>query len=308
MSQPVVVLAGGPSNERGVSLWTAETITSSLTRQGIPHQQIDPRSPDWLSHLKKLRPRAVVLALHGTFGEDGTIQQILEANGLAFTGSGSTAARVTFDKVATKEAISSLGIKTPEWQLWQKDQPVRLDPPVVVKPAREGSSYGITIAWKEHDIEPAIYVAQRYDPQVLIERYVAGTEVTCGVIDLYGQIQALPLVEIRPETEFFDFQAKYDARFCHEICPAEINTKLTERIQAESVRIFQELGCQQYARLDWIISQNQPYFLEVNTLPGMTKTSLITKELATAKIDFDDFLATLIATATKKRHNGKETS
>lgn len=305
--QPVVVLAGGPSNERQVSLWTAETITESLTRQNIPHQQIDPRSPDWLQHLKRLKPRVAILALHGTFGEDGTIQKTLSNNAIPFTGSDADCAKTTFNKSKAKEIVRQLGVNTPDWQEVTKDEQLRLDPPVVVKPAREGSSYGVTIAWKEQDIEPAIFVAQRYDQQVLIEEYIGGTEVTCGVIDCYGEVTALPLVEIRPATEFFDFKAKYDARYCHEICPAEIPALLTQQIQEQSVEIFKELGCRQYARLDWIIKDNEPYFLEVNTLPGMTKTSLITKELTAAGIDFDDFIATLIATS-EKRHNHIETS
>lgn len=303
MKQLVAVLAGGPSSERQVSLWTAETITDSLARQGIPYQQIDPRSADWLKHLKSLKPSVALLALHGTFGEDGSVQKILEENGIPFTGSGAESAKITFDKVETKHRVEQLGIATPQWQAVTGDEPVTVPPPVVIKPAREGSSYGITIAWKSHDIAPAVIVAQKYDQTVLAEKYIAGTEVTCGVVDIFGRTEALPLVEIRPETEFFDFKAKYDARFCHEICPAQISSQLTTTVQEQSVTIFRALGCSQYARLDWIIASNVPYFLEVNTLPGMTKTSLITKELAAAKIDFDRFIRALIDSATEKGHN-----
>ncbi len=249
----------------------------------------------------------VILALHGTFGEDGTIQRVLEEAKIPFTGSGSACAQITFDKIATKEHVQGLGVLTPGWQR-AGTEVLKVTPPVVVKPAREGSSYGISIVWQPHDLEPAIRVAQKYDEAVLVEEYIAGTEVTCGVIDLFGQVEALPLVEIRPETEFFDFQAKYDARYCHEICPAEIDTRLTQLIQEQSVAIFKALNCRQYARLDWIISGDKPYLLEVNTLPGMTKTSLITKELAAANIDFDTFIAKVLATAPKISHNENETS
>lgn len=303
MADLVAVLAGGPSNERQVSLWTAETITDSLTRQKIPHQVVDPRSPDWLDHLIALKPTVALLALHGTFGEDGAIQQILERQAIPFTGSGSAASRLAFDKVQTKQRVEELGFATPQWQIVQDASQLTIPPPVVIKPTQEGSSYGITIAWKSHDIDPAVTVARKYSSTVLAEKYISGTEVTCGVLDLFGQAEALPLVEIRPETEFFDFKAKYDARFCHEICPAEISDVLTAVVQQQSVEIFRSLGCRQYARLDWIIANSTPYFLEVNTLPGMTKTSLINKELTAAGIDFDRFIRALIDSATQKGHN-----
>jgi len=280
----VAVLAGGPSSEREVSLWTAKTITDALYRLKIPHQLIDPRSPNWLEHLTAIQPAVVVIALHGTFGEDGQIQTILEENRLAFTGSDSVCAAAAFNKQQAKTTAAELEIATPQWQIVTNPEPCRIPPPVVVKPNQEGSSYGITIAWKLHEIEPAVAVAKEYGREVLIEEYIAGTEVTCAVLDVFGHVQALPLVEIRPETEFFDFQAKYDARYCHEICPAEIDSRLTQTVQEQSVAIFQKLGCRQYARIDWIIRDGIPYFLEINTLPGMTKTSLINKELAAPRV------------------------
>lgn len=296
-ANPIVLLAGGNSSERQVSLWTAETITASLARQQIPHQLIDPRSPNWLNHLLKLSPDVVIIALHGTFGEDGIVQKILEDNNVVFTGSGSEVAKIAFNKLATKELIRSWGIVTPDWQKTVDTSAIQLKPPVVVKPAAEGSSYGVTIVWNSHEIEPAIITAREYCPEILVEKYIGGTEITCGVIDVFGKLQALPLVEIRPETEFFDFQAKYDSKFCHEICPAEISTELTKRIQEESVKIFSKLKCRQYARVDWILSNQTPYFLEINTLPGMTKTSLLNKELNAANISFDHFIRGLLDTA-----------
>lgn len=299
----VVVLAGGESSEREVSLWTAETVTAALARMGVPYQQIDPRSANWLEHLTKLSPEVVLIALHGPFGEDGQIQAILEKEGIPFTGSGSNAARTAFDKVSAKNMVREIGVKTPAWELATVGSEPTIAPPLVVKPTSEGSSYGVTIAWKQHDIGPAIAVAAQYGAGVMIEKYIAGTEVTCGVIEVFGQLQALPLVEIRPEAEFFDFQAKYDAKYCHEICPAPIAASLTTAIQEQSMQIFKALDCRDYARVDWIINKGVPYFLEINTLPGMTKNSLINKELAAAGIKFDDFLAALLVSTDKKDHN-----
>ncbi len=299
----IVVLAGGPSSERQVSLWTAKTITDSLKRQNIAYHLLDPDEPNWIDTLESLRPEAVVIALHGPFGEDGQVQHILEDLQIPFTGSDSAAAEISIDKHKTKQIISTMGIATPKWVIADINNIPDFPVPAVVKPNKEGSSFGVTLVWSVHEIEPAAKVAANYDKAVMIEQYIAGTEVTCGVIDIFGETQALPLVEIRPHTQFFDFEAKYKADQCDEICPAEIDVDLTKSIQEQSVAIFQKMDLRQYSRFDWIIKDDRPYFLEVNTLPGMTATSLINKELAAAKIDFDKFIRQLIETTPKISHN-----
>ena len=134
-----------------------------------------------------------------------------------------------------------------------------------------------------------------YKRQVLIEEYIEGRELTCGVIDVFGKVQVLPLVEIKPKNEFFNFESKYQGDMCEEICPAEIDENITKTIQSQSAEIFKLLNIRQYCRIDWIVKDDIPYFLEVNTLPGMTKTSLINKELKAANIEFDDFISKLMS-------------
>lgn len=287
----ITVLKGGTSSEREVSLWTAASVVKSLHRLGHEVCEVDAAEPTWLTQCHGTE--VVIIALHGPFGEDGTVQELLEKAGIRFTGSGSESARLTIDKVKTKEVAVSLDIPVPHSSIGSWDG----DYPAVVKPNREGSSFGVSIVQSARQLESAIETARKLDATVLVEEYLEGTEVTCGVISVFGKLQALPLVEIRPKTAFFDFKAKYDATQCDEICPAEISPELSSLIQQQTQQLFTTLGCRQYARADWIIKDGTPHFLEINSLPGMTKASLITKELAAAGIEFDDFIAALIETA-----------
>lgn len=292
----LVILAGGPSAEREVSFATAKTIQDSLQRQGVKFVVIDPAKPTWLEELVAAKPEKVVLALHGTFGEDGKVQHILQENNLPHTGSGATVSALAFDKLRTKDLVASLGVAVPK-TLSANDS---LNFPVVVKPNKQGSSYGVSIVSKASELSVALELAQKYDEdsKFIIEELIPGTELTCGVIDVFGSLQALPLVEIVPKASFFDYQAKYSNESgCEEICPARIEAKLTEEIQEKSVSIYKKMGARSYGRLDWILRDGQPYFLEINTLPGMTPTSLINKELSAAGINFDDFIRNLLASA-----------
>jgi len=292
----IVILAGGSSAEREVSFATAKSIGDSLKHQDIRFTQIDPQDIDWLQQTKEVKPTVVVIALHGPFGEDGTVQKILEDNNISYTGSNPDTASITINKIKTKSIVSEkYNLKVAKD--FNDDSIIY---PAVVKPNKQGSSFGVSIVNNQLELAPAIELAKKYDEdgEILIEEQIQGIELTCGVIDIFGKTQALPLVEIVPNGQFFDFQAKYDTESgCQEICPAQIGSNSTKMIQESSIRLFKRFGIKQYCRIDWILRDDEPYFLEVNTLPGMTPTSLINKELVAAHIKYDDFIKKLLETA-----------
>jgi D-alanine-D-alanine ligase len=291
----IVILKGGTSAEREVSLWTAETIAAALQTLKQPFQEIDQADVDWLDQVRTAQPRCVLIALHGPHGEDGMVQQALDGAGIRYAGSGVEASQLCIDKQKTKEYCRTLGIRIPAGQLVTKADDWRGELPVVVKPNRDGSSYGVTIAHTKEQFEQGIEAAQAYGSEVLVEEYLEGMEVTCGVIDITGEPQSLPLVMIQPAHEFFDFYTKYAEGGAIETCPAPLPSQMTELIQGQSLDAYEALGLRHYARFDWILRENIPYFIEVNTLPGMTKTSLLPKELHAAGIRYEEFIAELIA-------------
>ena len=291
-SHMIAVLTGGNSSERTVALWSAETVVSALKSLKLNHTVIDCIDLDWLDQLKKSQPQLAILALHGRFGEDGQIQKILDREKIPYSGSGPMACRLAWNKIEAKRVVKGLDIPTPSWSMaGSKDPCPKL--PVVVKPAEEGSSFGVTIVKSQNQIEPAINLAKKYGSEVLIEEFVDGTELTCGVIDLRGSVEPLPLVEIVSKNEFFDFAAKYDGKSSDEIVPARISQATADLIGRYSLLIFRAFGCRHYARVDWILRDQTPYFLELNTLPGLTKNSLIIKELQSSGISTEKFIQLL---------------
>lgn len=288
----IVVLTGGSSSERTVALWSAETVVAALDSLRLDHQVIDCAELNWQERISYIRPQLVILALHGQFGEDGQIQKILEKAGIPYTGSGPMACKLSWNKTEAKLAVQKLGIQTPKWSVDGSANQFP-DLPVVVKPSQEGSSFGITIVRSHDQLLPAIRSAKKFGPEVLVEELIGGTELSCGVIDLRGSVEALPVIEIVPKNEFFDFKAKYDGISCDEIVPARISDDMTKQIQSNSEEIFRQFGCRHYARIDWMLRDETPYFLELNVLPGLTKNSLINKELLKAGISFENFIELL---------------
>lgn len=291
----ICVLTGGHSSERQVSLNTAKTVESSLDNLGIEFQVIDIADKDWLEIVKSNEPSVCILAVHGTFAEDGELQKILEQNDISFTGSSSDVAKKAFNKRESKNLAATLGITVP------KEFSIDSIPtgvfPLVVKPNQEGSSFGVSIVNDSNELNMAIKAALAFDQTVLIEEYVDGREFSCGVIDVFGKVEALPVIEIEPSSQFFDYSSKYTEGLAVETCPANIGTELAEVIRSLSLKVYKNLGLRQYGRVDWIARNDQPYFLEINTLPGLTHTSLINKELSAAGISFDKFIEELIETA-----------
>jgi D-alanine-D-alanine ligase len=261
------------------------------------------------------------LATHGQFGEDGKLQSILEFLGIPYTGSGVLASALGMNKAKMRQFIEKIHVTSPKFLEVNEDVPStkyidswiknNIGYPCIVKPNESGSSLGISISDSIKDLPNAIKQARKEDKKILIEQHIVGREVTCAVIGNSGRTKlvALPLVEIIPKAKFFDYIAKYDSQETQEICPAKLSKQLTREIQRQAKQIHAYLGCDGLTRSDFIISKNgKIYFLEINTIPGMTKESLCPKEARAAGMTFGQFLDTQIKLALQRfgvRGNGR---
>ncbi len=290
-------MSGGPSAEREVSLRTGASVARALRLLGHHVCEVDPRE-----RRVDLSPETQVafLALHGEYGEDGTIQRQLEEIGVPYTGCGIEASRLAFDKALTKQRFIERGIPTARHLvIHQADTPWPRgwSPPVVLKPARQGSSVGLqfvedTAAWA-----PALEEALGHDTQVLVEEKIIGRETTVAIL---GN-EALPVVEIRPKQGRYNYQSKYVEGECEYFCPAPFDETTTRRIQATALRAFRAIGGRDYARVDVMVRANgEAMVLEVNTLPGMTETSLFPKAAAAAGIAYPELCQRMIDLAVKR--------
>jgi len=283
----LAVLMGGIGCEREVSLVSGRGVVENLDKEKYEVWAVDvPRELE-----KVVGCDVAFLALHGRGGEDGTIQGYLETLGIKYTGCGVLASAIGMDKVYFKWVMRENGIEVP------KDGKGL---PCVVKPVRGGSSVGVSIVKKIEDLKKAKDLALQYG-ELMIEEYIEGIEVSCGVLGNpsagSGQVTVLPIVEIRPKNEFFDYEAKYTDGKCEEICPAEIDEKVAKLVQKLSVEVFKLIGGRGYARIDFIIRNNIPYLLEINTLPGMTPNSLLPKEARAIGINYPELLDKMVELA-----------
>ena len=295
LPKKIAVLMGGPSAEREVSLATGRGISKALRSLGADVVDVDVRDA------KFELPRDVefaFIALHGTFGEDGQVQQILEERGVAYTGEGVKESRLAFDKIRSKVKFREHGVRTPEWETIGAHQCPRMQLPVVVKAPRQGSTVGVYIVKETEELEPAIADAAKYDHELLIEKFVSGRELTIGVL---GD-QALPILEIIPKGGFYDFTNKYPflnpqaGGAAQHICPARIEPEKTKEIQELALRAFRALGLRVYSRVDIILSRTgEPFVLEINTIPGMTEASLLPEAAAAVGISYVDLCRRVIA-------------
>ena len=295
LPKKIAVLMGGPSTERDVSLATGHGISKALRSLGAEVVGIDVRDKNF--QLPKDVDIAFI-ALHGTFGEDGQVQQILEERGVAYTGEGVEESRLAFDKIRSKEKFCQHGVRTPEWETIEADQHPRMPLPIVIKAPRQGSTVGVHIVKKVEELDPAIIGAAKYDSELLIESFVSGRELTIGIL---GE-QALPILEIIPKGGFYDFTNKYPflnpqaGGGAEHVCPAEIDKEKTVEIQELALRAFRALGLRVYGRVDVILSESEePFVLEINTIPGMTEASLLPEAAAAAGISYVDLCACVIA-------------
>jgi D-alanine-D-alanine ligase len=247
------------------------------------------------------------IALHGAYGEDGTLQGLLELLGIPYVGSGVLASALAMDKAMAKKVLGAEGIPTPRGvrltrASFHEDRPAvsreaaAVGVPAVVKPSRQGSSIGMSLVTREEDLAAALAEAFAYDSEVLVEERLLGTELTVGVIG-NRELAALPVVEIVSKRAFFDYRAKYDPSLSQEICPARLPAELTERAQQLGLRAHRALGCRGLSRTDMILSDHGLVVLEVNTLPGMTMSSLLPKAAAAAGIPFGELLHRLVQLA-----------
>src|SRR5437870_747869 len=295
LPKKIAVLTGGPGSEREVSLATARGVTKALRSLGAEVVDIDVRDENFQL------PQDVDLAfltIHGTFGEDGRLQKILEDRGVHYTGDGVEESRLTFDKIRSKEKFRAHGVRTPQWEVMQPGQRPTIALPIVVKPPREGSTVGVVIVKNASELEAAMAEAAKYDRELLIEKFVPGRELTIGIL---GD-QALPVLEIIPKGGFYDFATKYpflnpqSGASAEHVCPAKIDSAKTKEIQELALRAFRALGLQVYARVDVILSETgEPFVLEANTIPGMTEASLLPEAAAAAGISYVDLCARIIA-------------
>lgn len=298
----VIVLYGGRSAEREISISTGKQIITHLNRARYVVQslEIPRRGNQWVAALLEARADVVIPALHGPFGEDGTIQGMLEMLGLRYTFSGVLASSLAMDKYRLTKFAESHGVRVPKGILATRHTPLQkiikvIGFPCVVKPNRLGSSVGITVNVRsEHDLRSALRLAFKYDREVLVDEYIRGREITAGVLG-NEKPRALPLIEIVPRIgNFYNYESKYADGGSDHLIPAPLSQTLTRRIQALAIKVHTLLGARGVSRSDFILRGTTSYFLEINTIPGMTKTSLVPQAAEVAGISFPKLLDTLI--------------
>lgn len=290
----VVVLKGGVSAEREVSLRSGAAVAKALRAKGHETMELDVTAKDFLVPSCDI----VFIALHGTFGEDGEVQDILIQKQIPFTGCGAAASRRAFDKVISKKVFLENKVPTPLFEICHKNKRPTLKLPFVVKPSRQGSSVGISRVTDLGQIEKALALALEYDDEIIVEKLVVGKELTVGIL---GD-KALPIVHIEPQEGFYDYQNKYTAGRTFYHCPAHLNSQVTESVQKAALAAHNSLGCEVYSRVDVLLDEEQnPWILEANTIPGMTETSLLPKGAAAAGISFGDLCEKIIELSLKKR-------
>lgn len=305
----IALLAGGISSEREVSLNSGSQVLAALDPAKYDVLRYDPKTDLPRLVADAARIDAALVILHGPYGEDGTVQGLLDLLGIPYQGSGVLGSAVAMNKIASKLLYRQAGLPTPEYMVVRRGEAVDLDAavaelklPVVVKPVAGGSSVGITIVRSRADLAAAIETAFAHDPEVLLETYVDGVEITGGVIGNEA-LEALPLIEIIPErgSRFFDYAAKYTEGGAQEICPARIDAETTARAQRLCIAAHRALFCRGYSRTDLMLRGRELFILETNTIPGMTATSLLPRAARTAGMQFGALLDRLIALSLEGR-------
>lgn len=282
----IAVLAGGPGSERPVSLSAAEAVTEALRSLGGEVVEVDVKGPGFDL------PEGTDLAfniIHGTFGEDGQVQRELEARGVRYTGEGVAGSELAFDKILSKRCFEEHGIPTAKYEVVRAGETPTLPLPYVIKAPREGSSVGVYIVRTPEEIAPAVADAAKFGDRLLVEEYVAGRELTVGIL---GDL-ALPVIEICPKEGFYDFANKYPfldpqgKGAADHFCPAPLDDATTERVQQTALAAHRALGLEIYSRVDFLLREDGSIVvLEINTIPGMTRASLLPEAAAKVGIAF----------------------
>lgn len=307
----IAVLYGGVSNEREVSISSSKGIIQALKNNGHEVIGID-FHPERLDEIVALDVDVVFIGLHGKYGEDGSLQGLLDMLNLPYVGSGVLASSLAMDKYKAKRMFQSVGIPTAKDKQVYFTKDKDLDSmindihssfsfPFVIKPNREGSTVGLTVVKSETDTGPALEKAFQSDTVVLVEQFIDGIELTVPVIGKQDEERALPIIEIVPKNEIYDYESKYSEGGSEHIIPARISDALTEQIKDYAIRAHRVLGCETYSRVDFLLTNDGvPYILEVNTLPGMTPTSLFPDSAESEGLHYDEMIEMLVQLTVEK--------
>ena len=295
MGLKVMVLMGGSSSESEISIMSGKAVSSALEKKGY---QVVPYVWDGteklVEDLKKISPDKVFIALHGRGGEDGKVQSILEIMGIPYTGPGPLGCAMAMDKITAKRIFSFHQIPSPPFFVWEKGEDYGdYEPfpfPWMVKPAGEGSTVGVSLVRSREELKPALEEAFKYGDRVLVERYLQGREVTCGVVN--GRV--LPPLEIIPEGEFYDFHSKYRSQKTKYIVPAELKESTYQKVLKYTELSARFLYNLPLCRVDFIVHRDLPYVLEVNSIPGLTEKSLLPKEAKAIGMEFPDLVEEIL--------------
>lgn len=322
MKKNIAVITGGQASERGISLKSAEVVCKHLNKEKYNVFKIVIDQNNWLVERNnptniyidkndftftieghKITFDAVFMALHGTPAEDGKLQGYFDLLNIPYNACGVLQAALTFDKIRCKQFLAQHGVNTAKarvlYSLPAANFQLPFSFPVFVKPNKNGSSYGAAKVDTQQDLLPAIQNAFNFDDEVIIEEYIKGTEVTCGVITIDGKVTAMPITEIRSKSEFFDYKAKYEGH-SQEVTPAEIGQELTAKIQTTSAFIYQQLGFKGMCRIDYIIKEGAYYMLEVNSIPGLSEESIVPQQARAMGISLEKLFEISVEESLKK--------
>jgi len=301
----LALLSGGISSERQVSINSGRQVFDALDKDKYDIIQYDPKTDLQKLVIDADKIDAALIILHGPFGEDGTVQGLLDLLDIPYQGAGVLGSSVAMNKLTAKQLYTNAKIPTPSWLAFSMNETIDIDKvtgalnlPLVIKPANAGSSVGMTIVKKETDLEDAFKLGFEHDDTIIVEKYIKGIELTCGVLG-NDELEALPVIEIIPGKghEFFDFKAKYVAGETVEICPARIDDNITKKIQRLAQKAHNALFLKGYSRTDFILNNEELQVLETNTIPGMTATSLYPQSAKVAGYSFTQLLDKLITLA-----------
>jgi D-alanine-D-alanine ligase len=299
----VGVLLGGKSGEREISLMSGNGVLEALRSKGVNAHAFDTGERD-ITELKNQNFDRVFIALHGRYGEDGTMQGALEQLGIPYTGSGVLASALAIDKQATKRLWSSFDLATPKFVMLKKDSNLDevvkyLGLPIIVKPAREGSSLGLSKVTDASDLKAAFELAEKLDRDVMAEECIIGDELTCPIVGDGESARALPVIRIVAPDSNYDYHNKYFSDDTRYLCPTGLDLRLEEEVQALALNAYRALGCMGWGRADVMIDNktNKPYLLEMNTAPGMTSHSLVPMAAKAAGVNYGDLVMWLLSKA-----------
>ncbi len=294
-NKKIALLYGGYSSEREISIKSGKAVENALKELNLNYKVFDPiERKNFINELVKYNPDVVFIALHGKGGEDGTIQGVLDFLGYKYTGSPQKASAIAMDKILSKKLVKFHNIPTPNWYVIKNTEELKsidLTFPKVVKAPREGSSIGVYIVNNDEELIEAVNNCFKYDDEILIEDFIKGREITIGILN--GE--PLDIIEIKVEKGFYDYKNKYFSDKTSYICPAEIEPELYKKLQKTAVDIYNIIGCKGVARVDFILDENGiAYFLEINTIPGLTDHSLVPKMAKYKGISFNELILKIL--------------